>query len=371
MMAARNVLVTGANGYLGAAVSRAFVRDGWSVYGLVRRPEAAVRLTAEGVKPITWSLTEDLDTLQQSIAKFNIQSFNTIVGCTESLTGYEEHYNQVLRLFRHLATTSNANGVRPLVLWTTGSKDYGASLPEGHPDLKPLTEESPGATQGFPKERVEYSRRIFEPSNAELFDAAILRPTNMFGYSSSHYGLFFDWAKQVSQALANQEQSETWEIQLNPKNIMHSLHVDDSADAYVALASVPDRSQVAGEIFNIAHSQYETTEDTLDAIGKEYGFTVAFTDSENAKAHKKNAIALFAGMSQWLASDKIRRVTGWSEKRGLFSENMAKYRREYDEAVKDGHEHIAKVMYIRDNVFAKVLDHLEAFFPEEGDQKPQ
>lgn len=44
MVAQRAVLVTGANGYIGNAVAKAFARAGWRTYGLVRRKEVSTAL---------------------------------------------------------------------------------------------------------------------------------------------------------------------------------------------------------------------------------------------------------------------------------------------------------------------------------------
>jgi FlaA1/EpsC-like NDP-sugar epimerase len=52
MATRRSVFVTGGNGYIGAAICRTFVRAGWRVFGLVRRPEAALELASDEVIPI-------------------------------------------------------------------------------------------------------------------------------------------------------------------------------------------------------------------------------------------------------------------------------------------------------------------------------
>jgi hypothetical protein len=46
-------------------------------------------------------------------------------------------------------------------------------------------------------------------------------------------------------------------------------------------------------------------------------------------------------LSQWVGSDKIRQLTGWTDRRLPFSENLAVYRAAYDAA--QGHENVALV----------------------------
>ncbi|KAK7757367.1 hypothetical protein SLS62_000379 [Diatrype stigma] len=367
MATRRSVFVTGANGYIGAAVSRAFVRAGWNVYGLIRRAEAAPQLLKDEITPIIGSLpspgagpdSPDLPFLSADAGPDALYShtrtFDAIVGCTENVSDYPTHYAQVVALFRALAATSNAHGVRPLVLWTSGSKDYGFSPLDGAPGLAPHTETSPLETLDFVKPRMTYSLKILDPDNAALFDAAVLRPPNVYGYSSSYYGILFEWAEQVRahQVQVREDGSEGYEIAVDPRTIISALHVDDCGEAYVALAEHPDRSRaVAGQVFNIGPYQYETTGKLLAALAREYdipgGFRFAKSGAdvaatERARKNTPGSIGSLLGWSQWLGSDKIRAVTGWADKRMLFADNLAVYRRAYEYAVQTGHDDLARV----------------------------
>lgn len=335
-------------------MSRAFVRAGWNVYGLIRRAEAAPQLLKDEITPIIGSLpapgagpdSPDLAFLSDSLYN-RTRTFDAIVGCTENMSDYPTHYAQVVALFRALATTSNAHGVRPLVLWTSGSKDYGFSPLDGTPGLAPHTEESPLETLAFVQPRMTYSLKILDPDNAALFDAAVLRPPNVYGYSSSYYGFLFEWAEQVkSRQVAAGASGEGYELAVDPRTIISALHVDDCGEAYVALAEHPDRaSRVAGQAFNIGPYRYETTGKLLAALAREYdipgGFR--FAGTEQAKKNTPGSIGSLLGWSQWLGSDKIREVTGWADRRMLFSDNLGVYRRACEYAVRTGHEDVARV----------------------------
>lgn len=54
-MANKTVLITGANGFLGNAVARAFSLAGWKTFGLVRRQSAEADLWKHEVIPIIGS----------------------------------------------------------------------------------------------------------------------------------------------------------------------------------------------------------------------------------------------------------------------------------------------------------------------------
>ncbi|WP_206665532.1 NAD-dependent epimerase/dehydratase family protein [Jejubacter calystegiae] len=78
----KNVLVTGANGYIGNAVAKAFSRAGWKVYGLIRRPELAQELARQEIFPVVGS-PENLTFMAQiSDVAFDVIVSNTEISMT-------------------------------------------------------------------------------------------------------------------------------------------------------------------------------------------------------------------------------------------------------------------------------------------------
>lgn len=124
--------------------------------------------------------------------------FDIIVSTTEQHPDYISHYHEIITLLRGLATASNAAGTRPLVMFTSGCKDYGAmDFLDGDEGLKPHTEESVLNPPPFAVDRANYAIKTFE--NKDLFDTVLLRPTNVYGLSGSYYGEFFKLAKEAKQ----------------------------------------------------------------------------------------------------------------------------------------------------------------------------
>ncbi|KAK8121150.1 NAD(P)-binding protein [Apiospora kogelbergensis] len=333
----RSVLVVGANGYIGLAVCRAFARAGWRVFGLVRRPEAASSLYAAEVTPLIGSLSDQ--SLPQRLYS-HTTTIDAIVGCAEPVD-YSAYFQQLTSLIRRVAETSNKNGVRPLVLLSSGCKDYGTTDVDGAPGLAPHTETSPINPPAQLVARAATSTGIFELD--DVVDAAVLRPTNVYGLGSSYYGLVFDYASRVAAAGG----AETLSIGSHPGSIMHALHVDDCAEAYVALAERAPREKVNGQCFNISASRYETTRDVLTALAREYKFPggAVFRHELSAEARSGPddddgpALTGVFGFSQWVDSGKIRACTGWTEKKMLFSEDLHVYRMAYEAALaSDGGE---------------------------------
>lgn len=367
----KTVLVTGANGYIGFAVCRAFNRAGWRTYGLVRRVEAASALIAEEIIPIIGSISKDatwVEDLHQ-----HTKTVDVVVSCTEQFP-FAAHYEAIAILIRKLAEISNKHGVRPLVLASSGCKDYGTTGLHGSPGLAPHTEDSPlhpstclqdpssgiiGA-QSLPRyalnkrfifsnkqllthvvevdllsERCFSSLRIFE--HKDLFDAAVIRPTPVFGYDSSYYGMVFELA-----AAAAKTKERSFKLAMDFNTITHGCHIDDCGEAYLALAEHADRSAITGQCFNISAARYDTLAAVAKAMEVEYGLTGGVVQV-SAEDPTVPFLDMVLGYSQWVDSTKIRKLTGWSDKRMLLSENLHVYRMAYEEAAKRGHEGVLKV----------------------------
>ncbi|KAH8586966.1 hypothetical protein B0O99DRAFT_643117 [Bisporella sp. PMI_857] len=326
-----NVLVTGANGYIGNAVARAFVRAGYRTYGLVRQPDICSSLASSEIIPLLGS-PSDTSFLPSLSAQGIVFAVLVSTTTTEGASEYIPHYNAIISLFRTLATSSNAAGIRPLVFFTSGCKDYGMGALANSPNLAPHTELSPLNPQPSIVDRANYAIKTFE--NKDLFDTVVLRPTHVYGYMSSYYAFFFQFAEGAKQ-------KGEWVVEEDGMTILHAIHVDDCADAYVALSECK-REIVAGQCYNISNRKYETLEEILRALVEEYRIEggVKYVKREGGPGPR----AKLLGFSQWVGSEKLRRDTGWKDKRMLFSEGIKQYRIAYEAAVERGDEGLARVM---------------------------
>lgn len=329
--AGKTVLVTGANGYIGKAVAQAFQKAGYTTYGLIRSSKSAFDLERHSIIPIIGSAADAKSVL------LTLQSYTKtlaiIVSTTEDRTDYLTHFNSTILLLRALAQSSSQAGVCPLVLFTSGSKDYGRGGLDGAPELAMQTEQSPIRPPPFLVARATYAVQILDEG---LFDAAVLRPTNVHGHMSSWLGLFFEMAANAKK------NTQPLHFETDPRTILHTLNVDDCAEAYVALAEHADRRQIAGQCFNIsAGKHYETLGDIANALVKLYSLDegVIFNPTDPALLDTLNPLIAF---SQWVGSDKIRELTGWTDRRPMFIEGLAEYKAEYEKATKEEAEDIAR-----------------------------
>lgn len=325
-------LVVGANGYLGEAVGRAFVRAGWETFGLIRRPEAAEMLSMNEITPVIGSL--DDPSLATSLAS-KVDYFDTIIVTVEDLANYTGFLDSLIHVLCSLSEVSRTNGVTMHVLLSSGMKDYGETGRADTEGLQPHTEESEMHPPHFLKLRAENCARILEHGDA--FDATLIRPSNLYGLSGSTYGYFFHLANKALK-------SGVLELPSHPKTILHSLHVDDCAEAFVALASPQNRDKAKGSLFNIAGSRYETLEEIGETLVKEYGISggVKYTPRGDERPGLDYVIL---GFSQWISSDRIRETTGWSDRRPGFCEAIHTYRIAFEAALAQNHPVTQKLEY--------------------------
>ena len=327
----KSVLVTGANGYIGNAVARAFVRAGWITYGLVRNQETRASLRADEITSILGSAS-DKAFVERSANQTKF-IFDVMISCTEQILDYIPHYDDTIALLRALAQASNKVGIRPLVIFTSGCKDYGTTGLDGSEGLSPQTEESPLNAPPVLAPRATHAIKIFD--HKDIFDAVVVRPTTLYGLSGSFYGPIFDVAAKAAE-------KGVLELTADPKSIMHGTHVDDCAEAYVAIAQHADRDVVKGQCYNISGRRYETLDEVANALVEDYKIKggVKYLPEKTTGV---DVVQMLIGFSQWVGSEKLRRDVGWKDKRQPFSEAVHTYRKAYEAAVAQSHGNVQKV----------------------------
>ncbi|KAF7594208.1 hypothetical protein BBP40_009912 [Aspergillus hancockii] len=331
-----HVLVTGANGYIGNAVARAFVRAGWITYGLVRSKTAATSLAVEEIIPIIGSI-DDIAS-HERIRNDLPPTLDAIISTTENINDYIPHYSNTVQLLKSLSTASTTNGVCPVVIFSSGCKDYGIGPHyDGDAGLVPHTEESPLNPPDLLAARSHYSLKIFD--HKDVFSPVVVRPTNVYGRSASYYRGFFEVAAECASS------KRPLLLPVSPSAICHALHVDDCGDAYVAIAAHPRREEVEGQVFNISSQRYETIDKIAKALLVEYGITAGlkYVDPESLAPAENPWPPALIDFPQWTGSQKLRAVTGWRDVRPLFTEALHTYRIAYEAATAAGHENIEKM----------------------------
>lgn len=321
-MPRNTVFVTGANGFIGSAVARTFSQRGWTTYGLIRSERSALDLMRDEVIPIVGTADEASTFIP------DLPAIDVIITCDEDIANYVSHHQRRLAMIKLLCKHSRAQkaDAKPLVIFSSGCKDYGTTAMHGAAGLAPHTEMSPLLPPALLRPRTEAAVEMLT-QHVEDFDCVVTRPTTLFGRSGSYYSHFFTLGER-----AKDEFGGVLELPASPDAILHGTHIDDVAAAYFALANAP-RRLVAGQSYNISGHRYETLSEIVPAIEKSHGITIKYRErrAHDEKIFGLYILALFA-FPQWVGSDKLRSELGWSDAKPLFHEEYELYRKAYDAA---------------------------------------
>ncbi|KAL9020658.1 MAG: hypothetical protein Q9185_002106 [Variospora sp. 1 TL-2023] len=354
-------LIIGANGYLGSAISSAFLRASnlphpnfFRVYGLIRRSSNARALALRETIPIVASLSSD-----------------SPAAVTQAILAHSPLVRGLVEASSSIPSGSGGKAVTPLVLWSSGCKDYGTTKLHGDLDLEPHTEWAALNPPDVVRCRMDGALRALKVAGTEDggLDVVVVRASPLCGYSGSYYGAALEYAGAFAASKKyneNEYEAKVLKFTADADTIMHGVHVDDCADAYVALAGTAlfdmgtsldegsgndtpksRRAAIAGQVFNISGWRYETLTEVGAALAAEYGFTGGTefnvsADNIPEEAEYQRSEFVF-GYSQWVSSEKIRALTGWRDKRPLFSENIHAYRLAYEAAKEGGNENVDTV----------------------------
>jgi nucleoside-diphosphate-sugar epimerase len=332
-MTPRTVFVTGANGFIGSVVAKEFSRNGYTTYGLVRRAQSGLDLQRDEVIPVVGT-AEDAAAFISRLPPIDV-----IITCDEDLANYNAHHRARLAMIQRLCEASKAKGAKkPLVIFTSGCKDYGVSkLLHGDDGLKPDTEDSPLNPPDLLKPRTDAATDMLS-NHTEEFDCVVTRPTTLWGYSGSYYSYFFSLAER-----AKMENKSALELPGKPNAILHGMHVADVAAAYLAIATAP-RQLVSGEVYNMSARRYETLGEIIPFVERSYDIQIKLREPQpdDAKVFGLYALSLWQ-FPQWVGSERLRHDLGWKDNKPLFTEAFDMYRQAYEAATSTDTEQIERM----------------------------
>jgi len=280
-MAFRNVLVTGAGGYVGLAVAAELRARGCTVYGWVRSDSSAALLERHEIKP----LVGDLAQAPQRIAELGIQA----VVETHTMTA------DAAALTRSLLAALPAGG---RYLYCSGCLVYG---------------DRPGAAC-LESDAVPPSRR--QEVEQVVLDAkgTVLRPAFVFGQSGGKFASRYWAAGQTGEVVLRGDPEKTWAW----------VHVGDVATAFHLCLCASDE-QVQGQIFNLADGAKTVFRDLVCAMSEQHTGTALPVTALPAEAPIDQAL----DKSCYYTGEKAERVLGWRPTRQPFLSDLATYHRSW------------------------------------------
>ena len=276
------VLVTGASGYIGHAVAKAFRSKGHQVYGLVRSQEDAHLLCLNEIIPINGDLDEP-----KSYAKC-LDQIEVAVHCAFDSSGQGvERDAKTIDTFIHAFSHTT---LPRLFLYTSGIWIYGSSRE------KLVDEATPLHPIDIVKWRPAHEKKVLEAANVN-FKTAILRPGCVYGLVGGLTELLFSSTLKGAVTVV-EEGNYRWPM----------VHVQDLAHAYVSAAE----KEISGVILNVVDDSSATVREMAEAI--------AHSAKLSGKIHSLSydeALSQFGPLVQGLTinlqvnNSRAKRLLGW------------------------------------------------------------
>ena len=298
------VLVTGADGFVGARLVRRLVHDGHRVSGSVRPGAAAARALPEGVMAVPLELTD-----RASVARALEPPYEAVVHLAAVASGGDARRDPgeawtvnaagTARLADALAAGRDRTGTDPLLLVASSAEVYGnAGGNRARTEADPPAPCSPYAASKWGAEiaALEVHRRVG-------LRVAVTRAFPHTGVGQDDRFVVPAFARRIR--LAREVGAPVVEVG-NLEPVRDFLHVDDVVDAYVRLL---ERAQ-SGAVYNIASGEGVSIGDVFVKLARLLDAKVVpETDSRLVRA---SDIRHLVGDAR-----KLREATGWAPRHTL------------------------------------------------------
>jgi CDP-glucose 4,6-dehydratase len=257
---ARRVLVTGATGLIGSALTARLVRDGAEVTVLQRDADqrsAFVRAGLAGRVTMVSGAIEDAVTVERAVCDGEIDTVvhlaaQTLVGTARRMPRMTFEANVLGTVNVLEACRLHPDLVRRVVV-ASSDKAYGALAAGRYEETQPLDGRQP-------YEASKACADLVARSYAASFDLPVVvtRCGNVYGPGD------LNWSRLVPGTLRDLLRGVTPRLRSDGSPVREYLFVDDAVDAYLAIADAADR--LGGEAFNVASGQVMTVREMYDAV---------------------------------------------------------------------------------------------------------
>ena len=290
------IFVTGAAGYIGGAVARAFRRHGHSVMGMVRNENDIQLLKKLEIEPLLGFLQEPASFLP------HIRDREVLVHCAfePSPQGVELDLKTIDTF---IEISLQANLARTFI-YTSGCWVYGSSQGQWRDEssaLNPIP---------LVKWRPSHETRVLNGCKGVL-KTTVIRPGCVFGGSS---GLTTAWFKSVAEGrpLVPGSGEQRWPM----------IHVDDLAELYVLAAE----KEINFSILNATDGRSHSVLEYVTAIARSQKIEIPMqklSSQETFEKYGKLADGLLVDLQ--LSSEKAERLLNWRSRHPSLLDEPAIY----------------------------------------------
>jgi nucleoside-diphosphate-sugar epimerase len=276
------IFVTGASGYIGQAVAKAFRNKGHTVYGLVRSEEDANLLKLMEILPIIGDFNQP-ETFEKILDNVEVA-----VNCAFDYSdqGVERDANTIDLIIRSFSKKSLPTSF----IYTSGVWVYGS---RGHEIVDESTPVNPIEKV---KWRPEHEKKVLDASSKNL-KTVVIRPGFVYGLNGGLLKVFFAASQNGTVPMIG-EGHNRWPM----------VHVNDLAHAYVSAAE----KELNGVILNVVDDSNPTMKEIVEAIARCAKIEGKIQGLNNEEAQKILG-ALWEGMAIDLKVDnsRIKRLLKW------------------------------------------------------------
>jgi nucleoside-diphosphate-sugar epimerase len=314
-----NILIIGATGYIGTALSQSLLRSGnHRVFGLARSSEKARSLSANEVIPIIGSISSsESSSLASAIDTHRIDTIVDVSGPNESTLDFIHLLKSIGGERLERAKKDGAKVVPKLgFIYCSGTWVHGSSS-EPVNDLMPVgTASAPTPPAELVAWRTEVEKEVLDAR--DVLDVTVIRPALVYGRGCAIWTILFEPLLQAAKGEGN-DMKGVVKVQADEESRPGLVHVDDVASAFhVAIDKLPLISGTGVyPVFDLQTSQ-ESMRDILAAAARELGFMgkVALVGAGN------DLFAKAMSTTGNCNSGRAKTLLGWEPKREGFMERV-------------------------------------------------
>jgi nucleoside-diphosphate-sugar epimerase len=290
------VFITGATGYIGHAVAKAFRAKGHTVYGLVRSEAKGHILSLDEIWPVIGDLQQP-DSYIKILDKVEVA-----VHCAFDFSQNGVDYD--MKTIETMVQAFSHSSLPRSILYTSGIWLYGST------GTTVVDESSPLNPIDLVQWRVEHEKRVLDASTSHL-KTVVLRPGCVYGNVGGLTNLLFS-SIHHGEVLSIGEGSNHWAM----------VHVQDLAHAYVSVAE----KELNGVTFNVVDDSSFTLREIVEAIARSAGLAGKIRSISLEEAEKQmGPIARGLVLDQQIDNSRIKRLLKWQIHHAPFIREMDLY----------------------------------------------